>query len=98
MQFELSRLTNENIVSNDLTLKVPEKLQLYGLYVYYVVHICDFGMLRFKGSLTHLQALQISMKFLLEVASDIRIMLEKKLELKPFSLKILNKNVTQTFF
>ena len=22
-----------------LTLKVPEKLQLYGLYVYYVVHI-----------------------------------------------------------
>ena len=30
----------------DLTLNVPEKLQLYGLYVYYVVHICDFGMLR----------------------------------------------------
>ena len=29
-----------------LTLKVPEELQLYGLYVYYVVHICDFGMLR----------------------------------------------------
>ena len=29
-----------------LTLKLPEKLQLYGLYVYYVVHICDFGMLR----------------------------------------------------
>ena len=29
-----------------LTLTVPEKLQLYGLYVYYVVHICDFGMLR----------------------------------------------------
>ena len=29
-----------------LTLKVPEKLQLYGLYVYYVVHICDCGMLR----------------------------------------------------
>ena len=29
-----------------LTLKVPEKFQLYGLYVYYVVHICDFGMLR----------------------------------------------------
>ena len=29
-----------------LTLKVPEKLLLYGLYVYYVVHICDFGMLR----------------------------------------------------
>ena len=31
-----------------LTLKVPEKLLLYGLYVYYVVHICDFGMLRIK--------------------------------------------------
>ena len=29
-----------------LTLKVPENLQLYGLYVYYVVHICDFGMLK----------------------------------------------------
>ena len=27
---------------------MPEKLQLYGLYVYYVVHICDFGMLRVK--------------------------------------------------
>ena len=33
-------------VVENLTLKVPEKLQLYGLYVYYVVHICDFGMLR----------------------------------------------------
>ena len=31
---------------NCLTLKVPEKLPLYGLYVYYVVHICDFGTLR----------------------------------------------------
>ena len=29
-----------------LTLNVPDKLQLYGLHVYYVVHICDFGMLR----------------------------------------------------
>ena len=28
--------------------KVPEKLQLYGLCVYYVVHICDIGMLRVK--------------------------------------------------
>ena len=27
---------------------MPEKLQLYGLHVYYVVHICDFGMLRVK--------------------------------------------------
>ena len=25
---------------------MPGKLRLYGLYVYYVVHICDFGMLR----------------------------------------------------
>ena len=33
-------------VKMSLTLKVPEKLQLYGLYVHYVVHICDFGMLR----------------------------------------------------
>ena len=32
-----------------LTLKVPEKLQLYGLYVYYVVHICDSGMIRVNG-------------------------------------------------
>ena len=39
---------------------MPEKLQLYGLYVYYVVHICDFGMLRVKGSVAHLQVLQIS--------------------------------------
>ena len=31
-----------------LTLKLPHKLQPYGLYVYYVVHICDFGMLRVK--------------------------------------------------
>ena len=30
----------------DLTLKAPEKSHLYGLYVYYVVHICNFGMLR----------------------------------------------------
>ena len=34
------------IFHNSKLLKVPEKLQLYGLYVYYVVHICDFGMLR----------------------------------------------------
>ena len=33
-----------------LTLNVPEKLQLYGLHVYYVVHICDFGMLRVNRS------------------------------------------------
>ena len=32
-----------------LTLKEPEHLHVYGLYVYYVVHICDFGMLRVKG-------------------------------------------------
>ena len=35
-----------------LTLKVPEELQLYGLYVYYVVHICDFGMLRVNCHIT----------------------------------------------
>ena len=33
-----------------LTLKLPDKLQPYGLYVYYVVHICDFGMLRVKDN------------------------------------------------
>ena len=37
-----------NILIVTLTLKVPEKLQVYGLYVYYVVHICDVGMLRVK--------------------------------------------------
>ena len=31
-----------------LTLKLPEKLQLYGPYVYYVVYISDFGVLRVK--------------------------------------------------
>ena len=36
-----------------ITLKVPEKLQLYGLYVYYVVHICDFGMLRVNTTITY---------------------------------------------
>ena len=30
------------------TLKLPDKLQPYGLYVNYVVHICDFGMWRVK--------------------------------------------------
>ena len=39
---------NYQSVQIDLTLKLPEKLQLYGLYVYFVVHICDFGMLRVK--------------------------------------------------
>ena len=36
------------IILYTLTLKLQEKLQLYGLYVHYVVHICDFGMLRVK--------------------------------------------------
>ena len=35
-----------------LTLKLPDKLQPYGLYVYYEVHICDFGMLRVNSSQT----------------------------------------------
>ena len=34
-----------------LTLNVPEELHLYGLCVYYVVHICDFGTLRVKTGL-----------------------------------------------
>ena len=34
---------------------MPKKLQLYELYVYYVVHICDFVMLRVKdGEITDL--------------------------------------------
>ena len=33
---------------DQLTLNVPEELHLYGLCVYYVVHICDFGTLRVK--------------------------------------------------
>ena len=40
---------------SSLTLKVPEKLLLYGLYVYYVVHICDFGMLRVNNRVIMLQ-------------------------------------------
>ena len=39
---------SSNFCVDFLTLKVPEKLQLYGHYMYYVVHICDFGMLRVK--------------------------------------------------
>ena len=33
-----------------LTLTVPEKLQVYGLYVYYVVYFCNFGMLRVNNA------------------------------------------------
>ena len=33
-----------------LPLKMPEELNLYGLYVYYVVQICDFGTLRVKAA------------------------------------------------
>ena len=43
------RFFSQNALYLSLTLKVPEKFQLYGLYVYYVVHICDFGMLRVKN-------------------------------------------------
>ena len=34
---------------------MPEELDLYGLCVYYVVHICDFGMLRVKDNVDYLQ-------------------------------------------
>ena len=40
-----------------LTLKVAENLQLYGHYVYYVVHICDFGMLRVSLDILPLRGL-----------------------------------------
>ena len=33
-----------------LTLNMPGELNLYGLYVYCVVHICDFGMLRVNSN------------------------------------------------
>ena len=45
-----------------LTLKVPDKILLYGLYVYYVVHICDFGMLRVKRALEVVWQRRPSMK------------------------------------
>ena len=45
---------------------------------------------------THLQALEISMKFLLQMASDIRIVW--KFYNSIFSLEMRNKNVTQIFF
>ena len=34
-----------------IRVKLPDKLQPYGLYVYYVVHICEFGMLRVNPNL-----------------------------------------------
>ena len=43
---DFRRVPHERAAHLNLTRKVPEKLQLYGLYVYYVVHICDFGMLK----------------------------------------------------
>ena len=43
------RRKGPSLVWGRLTLKPPEKLQLYGLYVYYVVHICTFGTLRVKA-------------------------------------------------
>ena len=36
------------IQSSTLTLKLPDKLQPYGLYVYYVVHICDVELIRLR--------------------------------------------------
>ena len=40
---EIQKIFNYN------PIKLPDKLQPYGLYVYYVVHICDLGMLRVKS-------------------------------------------------
>ena len=51
-----------------------------------------------KGSVTHLHALQISVIFLLQVASAIKRILSKFKSSKPFSLGIRNKTVTQIFF
>ena len=55
----------------------------------------------FKGSMTHLQVLQISMKFLLPIASDIRRILWEFQNSEPLTLEIRNKfyvPVTQIFF
>ena len=51
-EFILNLTISLKMYERPLTLKVPEKLQLYGLYMYvhYVVHICDFGMLRVKAN------------------------------------------------
>ena len=43
-----TNISESYLIMTLLTLKMPDKLQPYGLYVYYVVHICDFGMLRVK--------------------------------------------------
>ena len=52
--WKITSYISKQYISFKLTLKVPEKLQLYGLYVYYVMHICDFGMLRVKPKMyTH---------------------------------------------
>ena len=43
--------TQETIIFKiSLTLNMPEELHFYGLCVYYVVQICDFGMLRVNNS------------------------------------------------
>ena len=39
---------------------MPEKLPLCGLYVHYVVHICDFGMLRVKKDINFMKAVLLS--------------------------------------
>ena len=46
MQFIILHINKYSSVP--LTLNVPEELDLYGLCVYYVVHICDFGTVRVK--------------------------------------------------
>ena len=63
-------------MNNILTLKVPEKLQLYGLCVYCVVHICDFGMLRVNIIHFHPENLRIVTKLLILVQSLRRIIMQ----------------------
>ena len=86
--------------SPPLTLKVPEKLQLYELYVYYVVHICDFGMLRVNGNMTQFACAPD----LREISSaggfcvfDIRRILWKFYNSKPFSLEIRKQKCNPDF-
>ena len=70
-----------------INLRSTESNSSLVINVYELISAC----IRFKGSMTHLQAHQISMSILLQVASDIsiRIILRKVYNSKPFSLEQL---------
>ena len=56
---------------------------MFGFEANYMI---SYPVLSFTGSITHVQALQISIKFILQVAFDIRKILWKFQNSKPFSL------------